>query len=76
MTVGKAIAVSTHPVPRLRDTTGGTRAPMIEPKPKDPDDGPTATDPPPGPADHGRDGGMATREVAPDVITPTEEPPD
>ncbi|WP_284235352.1 hypothetical protein [Mycobacterium antarcticum] len=25
-------------------------------------------DPPPGPADHGRQGGMATREVAPDVV--------
>jgi hypothetical protein len=49
---------------------------MIEPQPKDSDDAPTATDPPPGPTDHGRDGGMATREVAPDVITPTEEPSD
>ncbi|MCV7133381.1 hypothetical protein H7J06_10335 [Mycobacterium hodleri] len=27
-----------------------------------------AADPPPGPADHGRTGGMATREVAPDVV--------
>ncbi|MCV7424688.1 hypothetical protein H7K45_29520 [Mycobacterium yunnanensis] len=27
-----------------------------------------ATEPPPGPADHGRSGGMATREVAPDVV--------
>lgn len=25
-------------------------------------------DDPPGPADHGRDGGMATRENAPDVV--------
>ncbi|GLP76818.1 hypothetical protein TUM20983_39280 [Mycobacterium antarcticum] len=30
--------------------------------------GAEATDPPPGPADHGRQGGMATREVAPDVV--------
>ncbi|MEU0497555.1 hypothetical protein [Mycobacterium sp. NPDC006124] len=27
-----------------------------------------ATDPPPGPTDQGRSGGMATREVAPDVV--------
>jgi len=32
----------------------------------------------PGPADHGRQGGMATREVAPDVADEpgTPEPPD
>lgn len=32
----------------------------------------------PGPADHGRNGGMATREVAPDVAEEqgTPEPPD
>lgn len=32
----------------------------------------------PGPADHGREGGMATREVAPDVAEgeSTPEPPD
>ncbi|WP_199178228.1 hypothetical protein [Mycobacterium hubeiense] len=32
----------------------------------------------PGPTDEGRDGGMATREVAPDVATPdaNAEPPD
>lgn len=32
----------------------------------------------PGPADHGREGGMATREVAPDVADEqgTPEPPD
>lgn len=31
----------------------------------------------PGPADKGREGGMATREVAPDVAdTPDQEPPD
>ena len=35
-----------------------------------------ATNPPPGPADHGRDGGMATREVAPDVVKQSSEPPD
>ena len=29
-----------------------------------------------GPVDKGRDGGMGTREIAPDVIEPTEEPPD
>ena len=41
------------------------------------DDKPTdAKEPPPGPADHGRDGGMATREVAPDVVENAEEPPD
>lgn len=27
-------------------------------------------DEPPGPADHGREGGMATREVAPELTTP------
>jgi len=32
------------------------------------DDHGDAADPPPGPADHGRSGGMATREVAPDVV--------
>ncbi|WP_185934624.1 hypothetical protein [Mycolicibacterium hodleri] len=32
------------------------------------DDQTDAVDPPPGPADHGRSGGMATREVAPDVV--------
>lgn len=45
----------------------------------DPDDD-TSTDakkPPPGPADHGREGGMATREVAPDVVeNAAAEPPD
>lgn len=31
----------------------------------------------PGPADKGREGGMATREVAPDVAdSPDQEPPD
>ncbi|CRZ17298.1 hypothetical protein [Mycolicibacterium neworleansense] len=34
-------------------------------------------DPPPGPTDHGREGGMATREVAPDVVEKhTGESPD
>ncbi|MGK8512558.1 hypothetical protein ACRS5S_32635 [Nocardia asiatica] len=28
----------------------------------------------PGPTDQGRDGGMATREVAPDVASPDDEP--
>lgn len=28
------------------------------------------TDEPPGPADHGRDGGMATRELAPELTEP------
>ena len=33
--------------------------------------------PPVGPTDHGGKGGMATREVAPDVAEPdTQEPPD
>lgn len=27
-------------------------------------------DEPPGPADHGREGGMATREIAPELTTP------
>ncbi|WP_197518702.1 hypothetical protein [Mycobacterium sp. ACS1612] len=27
-------------------------------------------DPPPGPADHGREGGMATRENAPELTEP------
>jgi len=35
-----------------------------------------APDPPPGPADHGRTGGMATREVAPDVVAPSDESTD
>ena len=37
-----------------------------------------AKKPPPGPADHGREGGMATREVAPDVAenAAETEPPD
>ncbi len=30
----------------------------------------TAAAPPPGPADHGRDGGMATRELAPEIAEP------
>jgi hypothetical protein len=30
----------------------------------------------PGPADEGRDGGMATRENAPDVAEPDQEPTD
>jgi hypothetical protein len=30
----------------------------------------------PGPADKGRDGGMATREIAPDVAEPDQEPTD
>jgi hypothetical protein len=30
----------------------------------------------PGPADEGRDGGMATREKAPDVAEPDHEPTD
>jgi hypothetical protein len=34
-----------------------------------------AKNPPPGPADHGREGGMATREVAPDLVE-SNEPPD
>lgn len=29
---------------------------------------------PPGPTDHGRDGGMATHEIAPDVAEPDQEP--
>ncbi|MGV0790501.1 hypothetical protein [Mycolicibacterium sp. XJ1819] len=33
-----------------------------------------ADKPRPGPTDQGRDGGMATRENAPDVAEPTEEP--
>jgi hypothetical protein len=34
-------------------------------------------DDPPGPTDHGGQGGMATREVAPDVAEPdAQEPPD
>ncbi|CQD02977.1 MULTISPECIES: hypothetical protein [Mycolicibacterium] len=35
---------------------------------RQPAKGNKANDPPPGPADHHRDGGMATREVAPDVV--------
>ncbi|ADT97100.1 hypothetical protein [Mycolicibacterium gilvum] len=38
------------------------------------DESTEAHDPtPPGPADHGREGGMATREVAPDVAEPGED---
>lgn len=29
-----------------------------------------AKEPPPGPADHGREGGMATREIAPELTEP------
>lgn len=32
------------------------------------DEATEATEPPPGPTDHGRTGGMATREVAPEVV--------
>ena len=49
---------------------------MTEPKNDDRDDSSTANDPPPGPTDHGRTGGMATREVAPDVAGGADEPPD
>jgi len=35
-----------------------------------------AAEPPPGPADHGRNGGMATREVAPDVVERSGDPSD
>lgn len=49
---------------------------MTKSNPDEDDVAVTADDPPPGPTDRGRDGGMATREVAPDVVTPTEEPPD
>ncbi|HYO03003.1 MAG TPA: hypothetical protein VET27_14470 [Mycobacterium sp.] len=38
------------------------------------DETPTeATDPPPRPPDHAREGGMATREVAPDVVKKSKE---
>ena len=37
------------------------------------DDHTDAVEPPPGPADHGRSGGMATREVAPDVVKRSDE---
>ncbi|WP_200959754.1 hypothetical protein [Mycobacterium sp. Root135] len=37
------------------------------------DDHTDAAEPPPGPADHGRTGGMATREVAPDVVKRSDE---
>jgi hypothetical protein len=30
-------------------------------------------EPPPGPADHGREGGMATREVAPELVERSSE---
>jgi hypothetical protein len=40
------------------------------------DDHTDASDPPPGPADHGRSGGMATREVAPDVVKQSGEATD
>jgi hypothetical protein len=43
-------------------TQHGTHAHGDDDSPKD------AVNPPPGPADHGREGGMATREVAPDVV--------
>ena len=48
---------------------------MTKPNDEDPDTT-TANDPPPGPTDHGGKGGMATREVAPDVADGGEEPPD
>jgi hypothetical protein len=40
------------------------------------DEATDVNDPPPGPADHGRNGGMATREVAPDVVKRSDEPAD
>lgn len=61
----------------MAGVSGGSRLVMSEPRDDDRrDEAPTAADPPPGPADHGREGGMATREVAPDVVTADEEPPD
>lgn len=32
-----------------------------------------ADNPPPGPTDHGREGGMATREVAPELVESDDE---
>lgn len=32
-----------------------------------------AKEPPPGPADHGREGGMATREIAPELTEPDDD---
>ncbi|MFD6856485.1 hypothetical protein ACFWCF_03930 [Rhodococcus sp. NPDC060090] len=40
---------------------------MNRPKDRSSDEDDARTDPP-GPADHGRDGGMATRENAPEVV--------
>ena len=46
---------------------------MTESTPVDPRrDADDPDDPPPGPTDHGREGGMATREVAPDVVKRSE----
>ncbi|WKG03522.1 hypothetical protein [Mycolicibacterium sp. HK-90] len=48
----------------MSDRNTGSEQPAKSTGAKDND----AKDPPPGPEDHGRDGGMATREVAPDVV--------
>jgi len=53
----------------------GHLIPMAE-KREENDDHTDAADPPPGPADHGRTGGMATREVAPDVVKRSNESAD
>jgi hypothetical protein len=50
-----------HPV-RMNDATSGRDFNDEHATSTDP------TGPPPGPADHGREGGMATREVAPEVV--------
>ncbi|TLH62102.1 hypothetical protein C1S81_05350 [Mycolicibacterium neoaurum] len=54
----------------LADRFGGHPRPMNAQPDKSDTDASTDTDevPPPGPTDQGRTGGMATREVAPDVV--------
>jgi hypothetical protein len=51
-------------------TQHGTHTHGDDDSPKD------AVNPPPGPADHGREGGMATREVAPDVVKKSDQTSD
>ena len=53
---------------RLKSVRLGHLILMAEKHERNDDDHTDAAEPPPGPADHGRSGGMATREVAPDVV--------
>ncbi|GAA5093599.1 hypothetical protein [Nocardia iowensis] len=51
---------------------------MSRAKDTDDENADESKEPAPGPTDQGREGGMATRELAPELTTPddTQEPPD